>query len=673
MSLSQIKITFNEDIPENGSISIDNNISNPPIVGYQYEVFKNIRTQPNECIVGVPTSIIGEISAYNFTQAFMLDYNSNNDFQVTQTLNEVLIKAFNPLFSFTLGEAFIDNLGNPADVIFDIQNSTGVNFNFSSINFSTADNDYCSKIKVNVATTEEMSFILSPFFQNINPDSSVFSFDWNRNQTINIKVRNAILDVLSSTIQLPSFLNIATRNVVIDPTQSGTNVTIYLNVFALTLEYSLDNVTWQSSNSFSGLLSGNYTVYVRDQYGCVQNFPLVISANDIYNPFFKISKSNSIRFANRITFGDAANYRNDENTLSCEVNVPVPYKEVQLFQTADVITTQFKSNYTFNVAKVIKEDSTFIDVPVIKKSNNIGLKDSRDAILFNLGFGKTGIYFIAGNTYNYNTNAVTGTYTLNGTVPNWAVPGNYIRIGVQFYLIEDVIFNDEKNSDVIVITYDYAGSEPEQNAIVSCRYNAFNYEIYEFTIDMVNYINENIRVKIEGTDANFVAVTLLSEQINVAVRQENTIDINYWNEENTDIFYQTGIRNRIRIPFTKQGAADEDESDSYKTDTNTVLLSAEIHEVEEFIFEPMTKELHRKLKQALSHKYVVMDGIYYVKNRNFDVEGPLEDSNLYVLKAKMIKAGSPFNNQTTAGFDLDNGLNEIPGLMQTDTGFLKYQ
>lgn len=32
-------------------------------------------------------------------------------------------------------------------------------------------------------------------------------------------------------------------------------------------EYSLDNITWQSSNVFSGLDSGTYTIYIRNIYG----------------------------------------------------------------------------------------------------------------------------------------------------------------------------------------------------------------------------------------------------------------------------------------------------------------------------------------------------------------------------------------------------------------------
>ncbi len=55
---------------------------------------------------------------------------------------------------------------------------------------------------------------------------------------------------------------------------------------------------------------------------------------------------------------------------------------------------------------------------IYKKSNNIGIKDKRDAIKYNLGGGKTGIYFNSGNIYNFDTN---GNLSFHQMVPT-AVP-----------------------------------------------------------------------------------------------------------------------------------------------------------------------------------------------------------------------------------------------------------
>jgi len=668
MTQSQITITFNEDIPLNSIISLT--YSYGLTLSSAEEKYKPVRTGFGEAFIGIPTTIAGEISAYNFVNAFNIDFNNAGQFLVTRTSNVVVIKSLVGNLTFSGGEV-IPETGLAADVTFFIQNVSGSGFTVTDIGFSEADSNACGLIKVNVTATKLIKEIISPVSQIISSPQFTCSFDWMRGQNIQASIKSIDNDFQSlGLIQLPGIIDIANRNVVMNPLPAGTSVTIFIPANFLDLEYSLDNVNWQISNTFSGLLSGNYTVYVRDQYGCQKDFPIVVIANNQFNPYFKISKSNSIRFANRINFGDAANYKTDENTLSCEADVKVPFKEYQLFQTADVITTQFKSNYGLNEAKVVQANGTEIDVPVIQKTNNIGLTDSRDARLYNLTNGKSGIYFTSGNTYDYVTGLVSGTHDLNGQVPVWAMSGNYIKIGTDFYLIEDVIFSDEKNSDVIVINNTYSGADAFH--VVGCLYNLFNYEVYEFTIDMVAYIDEVICVKFLNSDANYQPLTHLSEAISVKVRQEETVEIFYYNEDNTDIFYATGIRNKIRIPLTKQGAVDDDDSENHKTDTKTVLLSADIYEVEQFIFEPITKEMHRKIMQALSHKFVFINGIQYVKNASFEVDGPLEDTNLYVITAKMIKAGTPFNNEAQSGFDVDSSITAIPGLIQTDSGFMKY-
>ena len=374
------------------------------------------------------------------------------------------------------------------------------------------------------------------------------------------------------------------------------------NSNGLNLQYSLDGSTWQTSNVFNGLLVGNYVLHVKDQLGCsfVKNFE--VNEFGIYTPYFYISKSNSIRFANRITWGDAANYKNDENTLGAEVEVQLAYSGCQNFKSANVITTQFKSNYDNNIVKIIKEDLSEVVVPVVKMTNNIGVKDKRDAIKYNLGNGKTGVYFLSGNIYDYVTNAVLDSFALNGSLPEWAIVGNYIQINTAWFFIEEIFYDEAKEADVVVFTNNYTGIDAA--AVVGSIYNDFNYEVYEFTIDMVNYLNQTIQVKIENTDTKFEPITYLSEKIDVAVNFDKNVEIYYWNDDNTDIFYATGIRHLINCELTKQEGVSEEESEAYKTDTTAILLKSQLYELDKFIFEPVSKEIWRKLMIALSHVVV---------------------------------------------------------------------
>lgn len=449
---------------------------------------------------------------------------------------------------------------------------------------------------------------------------------------------------------------------------------------ALSLDYTSDLIIQQTDNVVTIEIDNLSLIYdsfldfeTSGEFATIEfaNIPEEEEEDFILNrqPFFYISKCNSLRFANRISFGDASNYKNDENTLSCEANVLVPYKQYILLQTADIITTQFKSSFNNISVKVLKSDNTEVGVTLIKKTTNMGLKDKRDAKKYNLGNGKTGIYFISGNLYDYDSGVDAGDYELNGYLPSFAKVGNWIKLDTTWYLIEDIIFDESKNSEVIQITNTYTGSEVD--VIVASIYNKLPYEVYEFTIDFVDYINEIVAVRINNADSEFPEIIQLSEDIDVKVRHENTLDISYWNNTNTDIIYSTGIKHRLRVPFTKVVGIDEPDSENYKTDTNTILISASNYEVEEFKFEPMTKEMWRKLKLALLHENVSIDDVGYVINGKIDSE-QLEDTNLYVLKAQMIKTGSVYESQTSGNIGFDSSDIEVPRLVESESGYLEY-
>lgn len=644
------------------------------------ERFKTSRVQSNQ--VKIPTSFnIGTVEnpeivwngtcAQNFKTAFDLDYNSTNLFSAltflsvdNNGLGTIVIQANYENAVFT----YIDDGLGVVNVTIENQEEV-IPFEITNISFSEASNP-CNKVEVSIETSELATIVESPITINPNTDNPIV-FEILRGQSYTIGLKNASNFSLHQNIIAPDILNAS--NFTINVTNSPNGATLSITNTSsngLELEYSLNNTDWQTENVFTGLENGDYTLYVRDQFGCSFSKDFNVNELALYIPHFYISKSNSIRYAQRINFGDAGNYKNDENTLSCEANVILPYKELQLFQSADTIKTQFQTNYSTLTAKVIKEDNTEVDIPIVKKSNNIGIKDKRDAVKYNFGNGKTGIYFLSGNIYNYDTGLANGTHTLNGNLPEWAIVGNYINIGLAWYLIEDKIYVEEKNADVIVINEIYTGAET--NIIVGCIYNLFNYDVYEYEIDFSDYLEEKIRVRLVCEDDNFETITHLSEEIYVKVRHENTLVIDYWNEDNNDIFYATGIRHKLRIPFYKIEGKTNDESENNITDTNVVLLNSELYEGDSITFEPLSKEMWRKLMMALSHENVFIDGVQYVKNGEFETEGPLEDTNLYVLTAKMIKAGKGYNSKGSTILSGSSSQTEIPGILEGDTGFIKY-
>lgn len=666
------KITFNEDLVVGSTLTFDikNNNFTPSVNVSLNHNWVNIRSSANQVTKGIPIlENPGVATAVQYMQAVQLDYGGTFS-NISRVLNEVYLTVDYNYLDFEGGEAMLTPTV-AADVDFEVVSNV-TTIETTSINFNPFPPLPCEKVLVSVNTNILAKKILSPIVNNDNTYNP-FSFKWVRGQQINIIVEDENGNQFTSQANTPSLLSPNDFNLQLNSSPGGTTLIVENSIAnGLDFEYSLDNSTWQTSNTFSGLATGNYTLYIRDQLGCSTSRTFVVDEFGIQNPYFYISKSNSIRFANRINFGDSGNYKNDENTLSCEVDVPIPYHEVQLFQTADIITTQFKSNYTNHVVKVIKEDGSEVVVPVIQQSSYIGNKDSRDARKYNLGGGKTGIYFTTGAIYNFDTGFPTGqTHYLNGGLPIWAKSGNYIKVNSEWFAIEDVLFDENKNAEIIVISSNY--SAEDISVVAGSIYNTFDYEIFEFTIDMVDYIGETIKVVIEAEDDNFTTINLLSEDISVEVKHEDTFEINYWNDDNTDVFYATGIKHKLRMHYHKRSGDVDESSEVHKTDTNSILLSSELYEVDEFKFEPVTKEIWRKLMIALSHKNVLIDGVGYVKNASFDTEGPLVDTNLYVLTAKMIKTGNVYNSQSLGSVDIATDNIEIPGLIDVGSGgFLKY-
>jgi len=672
MAYSKITIQFNSIPIFNESIYFDQR--NDVYSNFYRETFRDKRLgsyqaeQPkfnyeNETYMGYASDF--------YRTAFNLDYNSGNLYTVQSIRGEVGSGIGTVIITANFPNAFFTDASADGDVTIIIENEPALpDFNITNVSFSQSSTLPCQNVKVNVTTDHLATKVIGPV--SINPNTNnPFSFDWLRGDTVNLVIEDSNGQQVSQSLSLPSLLNASNFLINVNNSPNGATVVIEnINTSGLNLEYSLDNSTWQTLNTFSGLEVGNFTLYVRDQLGCSFSKAFSVSEFGIQVPYFYMSKANAIRYANRITWGDSANYKTDENTLSFEVDVDVPYKEVQQFQSADIVPTQFKSNYSNIVAKIIKEDLSEVTIPIAKKTSNIGIKDKRDARKYNLGDGRTGIYFLSGNTYNYDTNAVTGTYSLNGNLPEWAIIGNYIVVSNAWFLIEEIVFDETKSADVVIFSQSYTG--PEINLVVGSIFNRFNYEVYEYYIDMVDYIDQHFSVQLVNSDPNFTTIRHLSEEIWCKVKHEDTIEIKYRNTTNTDVFYATGIEFKVRVPLTIQKGVPDEDSEIHKTDTDTILLTADLYEGDQFVFEPTSKEIWKKNMIALSHEKVWVNGVGYVKNGSFSTEGPLEKSNLYVLTANMLKTGNVYNSQGSGNIDFDGSQVEVPRLISTESGYVSY-
>ena len=362
--------------------------------------------------------------------------------------------------------------------------------------------------------------------------------------------------------------------------------------------------------------------------------------------YFKISNSNSIRFANV----PPVDIRNDYNTLSSQSLSKFAYQEIQKFNKSDILTTQFRSNYTSPTAKITDENNIDTPLTVTKKTTNIGRQKRYDGKYYNYkGEGiYTGIYFDIGNEYTYGTSTVIGAHTFNGELPEFAIIGEEVEIvGVGIFTIERIVYDENIDSNVILIDNSYTGLET--NNEIQSEYDLFNYEVYEFDINFSTFLGIYY-VTITNITVGFSNVIFRSELLNIQTEHLDTLEITYSNSINDGVLYSTGIEHKLRIPYDKIIAGDTNENEINITDTTAILVDSDIIDKNTFVFSEISTGLLRKLKIALSSKNVIIndEGFVYdsLKEEN------IENTNQYILEAIMIKTGVVYNTDITV-----NGFN----------------
>src|SRR5690554_5186611 len=355
---SKISIDFTVALVADDSISFDYTVNN---------TVKMTWKDSRQAFGQVEVAATAAATAANFTSAFNADYNSNALFIVEQNGSVV------DIYCTVAGIDFSNEIA-PSGVNITIDNSTQQPFEITDISFLAGDN--CDEVKVSVTTNVQADEILSPFNQQIN--SNPFIFDYDRFLSFELVVKKN-LDISTEIVATPARIFPSGITVDVNSTPAGASATINAGGNLLNLTYSLDGSNFTTNNTFTNLIGGDYTAYVKDQFNCVTEKDFRIDSFGINAPYFYLPTANSIRYALRVNWGDCANYKNDDNTLSCEVDTPVKYQEIQLFQSCDKIITQFKSNYQYNKAYVL--DGSQIPIPVVKKTNNMRLTDRRDATM----------------------------------------------------------------------------------------------------------------------------------------------------------------------------------------------------------------------------------------------------------------------------------------------------
>ena len=335
MTYSEIKIQFNEELTIGSVVSflLKSSLypSDPGFPLTETWVYRRSgRYEVSTIGTGAPTSIVGERTAINFVTSFNLDMNGGSVYTVTRSGNEVSIKSNHAVFKFANPTA--ENNGNILNVGFTINNFTGSIFEISSLEFLQATNP-CTHVKVRLTTSELATEVLEPVAVENNTDNPVEFELLKGSGLVWFDLKSSDGQQIRQRLSIPYLLNSGNLSVKVNNSPNG--ATVIGNVkdsYLFNLEYSLDNSNWKESNVFDSLPSGNYVLYVRDNLGCTINKSFVVEEFGISEPYFHISKSNSLRYVKSSEGGITSNKKLDENRLSIEDDVDIVYKQLIILQ-----------------------------------------------------------------------------------------------------------------------------------------------------------------------------------------------------------------------------------------------------------------------------------------------------------------------------------------------------
>lgn len=429
-----------------------------------------------------------EIEAEYYRQAWAADYLGTN-FTISR------IGFFVTITATYDGAEFTDFVSTDGIVTATITNVPfAPEFELTGASLSPADTNKCTTVKVTLTEANGTP----PFTWNtvLPGNVGLVGAVPRTGIEVTIEVEDSLAAISTINKVLPETIDnsdIDAINIEGDPSGLFGTVTILMepvNGQPIDFEYSLDGATWQTSNVFTSVLVGVYTLSVRETYGCIITQEFEVTLTTIRPPVYRaIPKSNSFGwFEQQAAVSDCTNPYNGTNAKPNDYK-PQRWYNPKYFQPwclGDSQITQFRSNYDTLTASLINiatdlEVGTF---PIVKKSNNLGQRQIMDARIYERSGTQTGVYWLSGNIYDTDHVSVIDTYALAGQLPEW------VKVGQKFSLsgsaadgifeITQIIFDSVLLVNAAIIDRVYTDVSDPVLIKVDAVYNRLNYETYEF-------------------------------------------------------------------------------------------------------------------------------------------------------------------------------------------------
>ena len=445
----------------------------------------------------------------------------------------------------------------------------------------------------------------------------------------------------------------------------------------LTYDYKIDDGGWQSSNYFTNLDEGDYTLYIRDRLqgnllGCEISIPFTIDLDITKQNIIDISKENSLTFKRQQDIDNNLIPINNENSFDNLLGNSINYCQEALFSNTDQTRIQLKSSFENITVTFRDENLNETNIPINQRTDNINKYKSMDCIMDYYTDEQSIIYFTSGKTYN-ELDVAIGTYNLNGNLPDFAIIGEYIDLDTYGSLeILDIIYFDSINKYCLIVGTKYLQTIPTK-LIVRSKYSILPFNVFDFDILWSVHGNGIYDVLITFEDDTFDTEYYLSENIYIDDYHFNTIGIRYYNDNNRSIFYKFEIEHFIRIPIIGWEMVIKDDVENNITDSSVDIVKSTVNEGAKIIFDELTSDQLLKVSIALSCEYVFINNIGFTKSQPFSFE-PVKNTNMQSLVAEMLKNGSNYGiiHNYETGIDNNSGEIEVPNLLVSPTNFLKF-
>ena len=138
------------------------------------------------------------------------------------------------------------------------------------------------------------------------------------------------------------------------------------------------------------------------------------------------------------------------------------------------------------------------------------------------------------------------------------------------------------------------------------------------------------------------------------------------------MLYETGIKHIKRVGLESVSDNPESSITIEKDDTNIVVTDADYYESDTYEFYRLSKEVSKSLELALLHKYLEInnEAVKLTDKAEKEKQG---NSNMYVVKANLIKSGTVINDNTFIEVDSDLEDITVPSLISnSEGGFISY-